>query len=107
MTVDPETLARALLPLPAFGRVLAFSRAGGTLHRPDPLAMYWDEINWIAHHGHITGSGMTCRAAIDDWLAQAAAGIAIRATDGRLDCPYNGQAPLPPIPPSTRPETGP
>lgn len=101
MSTDPIPLARALAVTALQHRCARFTAAGGLLQGPDDAAWSWDEAQWIARFGDITGAGSSRISAIADWLARATAGISIRATDGQLDCPYNDQ-PQPLLSPSSR-----
>ncbi|TNJ48093.1 hypothetical protein [Phaeobacter sp. B1627] len=101
MTTDPTPLARALAVTALQHRYARFTAAGGLLQGPEDPAWTWDEAQWIAHFGNITGAGPSRIAAIADWLARATANISTRATDSQLDCPFNDQ-PQPLLPPSPR-----
>ena len=101
MTRDPISLARTIAVTALQHRCARFTAAGGRLQGPEDPAWCWEEAQWIARYGDITGTGPSRIAAIADWLSRATVGISTRATDGQLDCPFNDQ-PQSPWPPSPR-----
>jgi len=73
---------------------------GGCITAPDDSAWFHDETLWVVELMHIRCSGTSRQNALAAWIRTATAGLPRRASDGRPDCPYNGQAPLPPTSPS-------
>jgi hypothetical protein len=51
-----------------FGRIALFIRLGGQFRRPEPDAWFYDEHEWHAHLNGLTGYGLTCTAAVLDWI---------------------------------------
>ena len=77
----------------ACGLRALFCRLGGQFRHPEPDAWFYDEHEWHAHLNGLTGYGLTCNAAILDWIEKT-----LRcATDRR---PHNGQSPAPASPPT-------
>lgn len=54
-----------------FGAARHFRHLGGTWKRPEADAWTYDEAEWHARLYGITGYGLTCQAAIDDWAKRA------------------------------------
>ena len=84
--------AQDLLGRKVFGRSVLFRTLGGALHAPEPVTGYPTENVWQADLFGIWRTGDSCDAAILAWARAAKASTPLRGTDGRPDCPYNGQA---------------
>ncbi|MCD9147788.1 hypothetical protein [Pseudophaeobacter flagellatus] len=81
-------------------KILRFQDLGGTLTPPSDDPQDWWEPENLTHRAElhsIKASAYNFFDAITAWTAAAhkAGGRNRRATDGRPDCPYNGQGPAP------------
>lgn len=76
-------------------RAQRFRQMGGKIWRPDVDPCYYDESTWLVEHLGISATGESRTQALSKWIALAKETTALRATDGRPDCPYNGQPPVP------------
>jgi hypothetical protein len=88
---DIYCASQDLLGRNVFGRAILFRGLGGILRRPDPQAFLPEEDVWQADLFGILRTGDSCDAAILAWARDAKASTPLRGTDGRPDCPYNGQ----------------
>lgn len=72
----------------------AFRTEGGQITAPsdDPSDMWdWQRSQWWAELYGIHASGESEAAAVEKWARRARQFLPRRASDGRPDCPYNGQ----------------
>lgn len=77
-------------------KILAFGDHGGTLTPPSDDPEDWWEPENLTHRAELHGiraTGDSTFDAVAAWVkaANAARLASRRATDGRPDCPYNGQ----------------
>ena len=82
------------------GKILAFGDHGGTLTPPSDDPTDWWEVENLTHRAElhdIKATGESTFDAVAAWSKAAKAAHSARqvkqrrATDGRPDCPYNGQ----------------
>ena len=85
-----------------FGQAMLLQALGGkiTPGSTDPSDRYdFDAMRWHVTLLGISASGNDMPSALDAWVHTArlyhTSDGTRRATDGRPDCPYSGQAPLP------------
>lgn len=83
---------------PMHQRSEQFLELGGCITAPMSDAWSYDEALWLAD---LMGIQCTCtsrQSALRSWIKTASARLPRRASDGRPNCPYNGQA----LAPATR-----
>ena len=102
-TTEINTLAlyaatEALRATPMHQRSEQFSDLGGRITAPMSDAWGYDEALWLVDLLGIHSTGTSRQSALSDWINTASARVPRRASDGRPDCPYNGQ----PLAPATR-----
>lgn len=102
---DRQTLysvARDMHSRDVFGRAILLQKLGGRIspastHASDRFD--YDAMQWNVSLMGVIGIGSDLASALASWVRTARLHHLIdrtrRATDGRPDCPYNGQAPLP------------
>lgn len=83
-----------------FGRAQLFKSLGGTFTAPERGPGYPDELVWQADLFGILRTANSCDEAITKWAKAALSSVRRRATDGRPDCPYNGNRPAPEFSPT-------
>lgn len=69
-----------------------FADLGGCITAPMSDAWVYDEALWLVDQIGIQCSGTSRQGALNDWIKTASARVPRRASDGRPDCPYNGQS---------------
>ncbi|WP_148666132.1 hypothetical protein [Phaeobacter piscinae] len=83
-----------------FGRATLLRTLGGTA-RPITTDVPAHETHWRVDLLGISVDGIDLPSAFSAWIRAAPISCRLttarRATDWRPDCPYNGQAPLPPL----------
>ena len=89
------TATETLRTTPMHRRSQQFLDLGGRITAPEPDAWCHDEYLWLVDLLGIQSTGNSRQIALASWITTATAGIPRRASDGRPDCPYNGQAALP------------
>ncbi len=72
-----------------------FSDLGGRITAPMSDAWVYDEALWLVDLMGIQCTGTSRQSALSDWINTAYARVPRRSSDGRPDCPYNGQSPAP------------
>ncbi|MFV1498080.1 hypothetical protein VW040_17260 [Phaeobacter sp. JH85H1] len=91
--------AQAMEHRGVFGRVTLLRTLGGTA-RPITPGVPAHEAHWRVDLLGISVDGIDLPSALSEWIRAARMSCRLtparRATDWRPDCPYNGQAPLPP-----------
>jgi hypothetical protein len=75
-----------------------FSALGGRITAPMSDAWTHDEALWLVDLMGIQCTGTSRQSALSGWIKTASARMPRRASDGRPDCPYNGQS----LAPATR-----
>ena len=103
---DLYTMAQDLRALVPLRRIIGFKALGGRFQKPERPPMVFDELWWSASLAGLTGSGLTCRASVDDWISQALARTPRRAADCRPECHCNEQQ-KPPLSETAATETAP
>jgi len=87
--------AETLKATPMHQRSERFSDLGGRITAPMSDAWTHDEALWLVELMGIQCTGTSRQSALSDWIKTASARVLRRASDGRPDCPYNGQLPAP------------
>ncbi|WP_228711260.1 hypothetical protein [Tritonibacter mobilis] len=90
--------AETLRATPMHQRSEQFAELGGSIIAPMSDAWLYDEALWLVDLMGIQCTGTSRRSALSDWIKTASARAPRRASDGRPDCPYNGQS----LAPATR-----
>ncbi|WP_235859523.1 hypothetical protein [Tritonibacter mobilis] len=90
--------AETLRATPMHQRSEQFSDLGGRITAPMSDAWVYDETLWLVDLMGIQGTGTSRQSALSDWIKTASARVPRRASDGRPDCPHNGQS----LAPATR-----
>ncbi|MCG7623218.1 hypothetical protein [Epibacterium sp. Ofav1-8] len=85
----------ALKATPMHQRSEHFSDLGGRITAPMSDAWTHDEALWQVDLMGIQCAGTSRQSALSRWIKTASARVPRRASDGRPDCPYNGQPPAP------------
>ncbi|MCA2007915.1 hypothetical protein [Tritonibacter mobilis] len=80
---------------PMHQRSEQFADLGGCIAAPMSDAWVYDEALWLVDLMGIQGTGRSRQSALSRWIKTASARVPRRASDGRPDCPYNGQPPAP------------
>ena len=80
---------------PMHQRSEQFADLGGCIAAPMSDAWVYDEALWLVDLMGIQGTGTSRQSALSRWIKTASARVPRRASDGRPDCPYNGQPPAP------------
>ncbi|WP_227513788.1 hypothetical protein [Tritonibacter mobilis] len=80
---------------PMHQRSEQFSGLGGYMTAPMSDAWTHDEALWLVDLMGIQSTGTSRQSALSRWIKTATARVHRRASDGRPDCPYNGQLPAP------------
>ena len=76
---------------PLHQRSEQFSDLGGCMTAPMSDAWTHDEALWLVDLMGIQSTGASRHSALSNWISTASARVHRRASDGRPDCPYNGQ----------------
>ncbi|MFY1710460.1 hypothetical protein J3366_03110 [Tritonibacter mobilis] len=102
-SIEINTLAlyaatETLRATPMHQRSEQFSDLGGCITAPMSDAWVYDEALWLVDLMGIQSTGTSRQSALSDWIKIASARVPRRASDGRPDCPYNGQS----LAPATR-----
>lgn len=87
--------AESLKARPMHQRSGQFSDLGGRMTAPMSDAWTHDEALWLVDLMGIQSTGTSRQRALRNWIKTASARVPRRASDGRPDCPYNGQRPAP------------
>ncbi|WP_227511407.1 hypothetical protein [Tritonibacter mobilis] len=90
--------AETLRATPMHQRSEQFSDLGGRITARMSDAWVYDETLWLVDLMGIQGTGTSRQSALSDWIKTASARVPRRASDGRPDCPHNGQS----LAPATR-----
>ncbi|MCG7624152.1 hypothetical protein MHM97_12355 [Epibacterium sp. Ofav1-8] len=80
---------------PMHQRSEQLSDLGGRITAPMTDAWTHDEALWLVELMGIQCTGTSRQSALSNWIKTASARVPRRASDGRPDCPYNGQLPAP------------
>ncbi|GAB5433946.1 MAG: hypothetical protein EpisKO_33160 [Epibacterium sp.] len=94
--IDTLALYPAMATLratPMHHRSEQFSDLGGRITAPMSDAWTHDEALWLVDLMGIQCTGTSRQSALSLWIKTASARVPRRASDGRPDCPYNGQSP--------------
>ncbi|WP_254868557.1 hypothetical protein [Phaeobacter sp. HF9A] len=83
---------------PMHQRSEQFADLGGCITAPMSDAWIYDEALWLVDLMGIQCTGTSRQSALSLWIKTASARAPRRASDGRPDCPYNGQS----LAPTTR-----
>ena len=83
---------------PMHQRSEQFAGLGGRITAPMSDAWVHDEALWLVDLMGIQCAGTSRQSALSCWIKTASARVPRRASDGRPDCPYNGQS----LAPATR-----
>ncbi len=83
----------ALRATPMHQRSEQFAELGGRITAPVSDAWIYDEALWLVDLMGIQSTGTSRQSALSRWIKTASARVPRRASDGRPDCPYNGQLP--------------
>ncbi len=89
------TATETLRATPMHHRSQQFIDLGGRIASPEPDAWCHDEYLWLVDLLGIQSTGNSRQSALSNWIKTATTRVPRRASDGRPDCPYNGQAALP------------
>ena len=84
--------AETLRATPMHQRFEQFTDLGGCITAPMSDAWLYDEALWLVDLMGIQSTGTSRQSALSDWINTASARVPRRASDGRPDCPYNGQS---------------
>ncbi|MCG7627281.1 hypothetical protein MHM88_05640 [Epibacterium sp. MM17-32] len=87
--------AESLKATPMHQRSEQFSDLGGRITAPMSDAWVHDEALWQVDLMGIQCAGTSRQSALSDWIKTASARVPRRTSDGRPDCPHNGQSPAP------------
>ena len=87
--------AETLRATPMRKRSEQFADLGGCITAPMSDAWVYDEALWLVDLMGIQCTGTSRQSALSDWINTAYARVPSRSSDGRPDCPYNGQLPAP------------
>ncbi|NIZ12688.1 hypothetical protein [Phaeobacter sp. HF9A] len=93
--MTPYTAAQTLNATPLLDRARTFRDLGGNIWRPDHDPWVYEEMLWMVELLGIRVDAPTRGQAISLWIKTAKDRVTKRATDGRPDCPFNGQCPAP------------
>ena len=93
--MTPYSAATSLEATPLLDRARKFGELGGNIWRPDHDPWVYEELLWMVELLGIRATATSKSKAISNWIANAKGASTLRATDGRPDCPYNGQAAAP------------
>lgn len=85
----------ALRATPMHQRSEQFAELGGSIIAPMSDAWLYDEALWLVDLMGMQCTGTSRQSALSNWIKTASARVPRRASDGRPDCPYNGQSPAP------------
>jgi len=91
--MTPYSAAQTLKTTPLLDRARLFRDLGGNIWRPDHDPWVYEEMLWLVDLLGITATAGTPTEALSKWITQALNQTPLRASDGRPDCPFNGQAP--------------
>ena len=80
---------------PMHQRSAQFADLGGCITAPASDAWVYDEALWLVDLMGIPCVGTSRQNALSNWIKTASARVPRRASDGRPDCPYDGQSPAP------------
>ncbi|PRZ48713.1 hypothetical protein CLV89_10323 [Tritonibacter scottomollicae] len=80
---------------PMHQRSAQFADLGGCITAPASDAWVYDEALWLVDLMGILCAGTSRQNALSNWIKTASARVPRRASDGRPDCPYDGQLPAP------------
>ena len=84
--------AETLRATPMHQRSQQFADLGGCLTAPMSDAWSYDEALWLVDLMGVQCTGTSRQSALGSWIKIASARVPRRASDGRPDCPYNGQS---------------
>ena len=84
--------AETLRATPMHQRSEQFADLGGCITAPMSDAWGYDEALWLVDLMGLQCTGTSRQSALSDWINTASARVPRRASDGRPDCPYNGQS---------------
>ena len=76
---------------PMHQRSEQFADLGGSIIAPKSDAWLYDEALWLVDLMGLQSTGTSRQSALSHWIKTASARVPRRASDGRPDCPYNGQ----------------
>ena len=93
--MTPYAAAKKLGATPLLDRARIFRDLGGNIWRPDHDPWVYEELLWMVDLLGIRETAPTKTEALSKWIKQATDQTAKRASDGRPDCPFNGQRPAP------------
>lgn len=93
--MTPYSAAQILKATPLLDRARKFRELGGNIWRPDHDPWVYEEMLWMVDLHGIRVDATTRGQAISLWIRTAKDRVTKRATDGRPDCPFNGQCPAP------------
>ncbi|WP_227512327.1 hypothetical protein [Tritonibacter mobilis] len=94
-TLTLYAAAETLRATPMHQRSEQFADLGGCIAAPMSDAWVYDEALWLVDLMGIQSTGTSRQSALSHWIKIASARVSCRASDGRPDCPYNGQPPAP------------
>ena len=97
-TLTLYAATETLRATPMHQRSEQFTDLGGRIFAPMSDAWTHDEALWLVDLMGIQCAGTSRQGALSNWIKTASARVPRRASDGRPDCPYNGQ----PLAPATR-----
>ncbi|MCG7630562.1 hypothetical protein MHM88_22400 [Epibacterium sp. MM17-32] len=80
---------------PMHQRSEQFASLGGRMTAPMSDAWVYDEALWLVELMGIQSTGTSRQSALSRWIKNASSRVPRRASDGRPDCPHNGQSPAP------------
>ncbi|WP_239323438.1 hypothetical protein [Epibacterium sp. Ofav1-8] len=87
--------SETLRATPMHKRSEQFAGLGGRMTAPISDAWTHDEALWLVDLMGIQSTGTSRQSALSSWIKTASARVPRRASDGRPDCPHNGQSPAP------------
>jgi len=97
-TLTLYAATEALRATPMHQRSAQFADLGGCITAPASDAWVYDEALWLVDLMGVLCAGTSRQNALSNWIKTASAHVPRRASDGRPDCPYNGQS----LAPATR-----
>ncbi|WP_081285716.1 hypothetical protein [Tritonibacter mobilis] len=97
-TLTLYAATETLRATPMHQRSEQFTDLGGRISAPMSDAWTHDEALWLVDLMGIQCAGTSRQGALSNWIKTASARVPRHASDGRPDCPYNGQS----LAPATR-----
>ncbi|PXW76122.1 hypothetical protein BZA02_11715 [Ruegeria sp. P4] len=94
-TLTLYAATETLKATPMHQRSEQFAGLGGRITAPMSDAWTHDEALWQVDLMGVQSTGTSRQSALSSWIKTASARVPRRASDGRPDCPYNGQPPAP------------